>query len=211
MATIPLSAQVMFDLYLMCCTWEWENACKKAGRTDGDTVRPVSKETPFQRLMRLGPGADDEGSETSPFKYHRPTLDKVFRVLRGLNLITELQVKSMRTDRDLQNLFYRRSRQMHTADSSRHDLEGTKEPLIYLQDMRKGVNKKRLTRDIFYYPTANGQAAGRNIANRYKSTISKDAYFAEIAKQEAEHPRDRVGMAAISSRYRAKIQEETGP
>lgn len=206
---IPLSPQIMFDLYLMCCTWEWEAACKKAGRDDNDTVRPVRRETPLQRFLRLGPVAKDTEPEKSPFSFHRTTLDKVLRVLKGMELITDLQVRSMRNDRDLQNMFYRQCREKHVAASDRHDLEGTLEPLIYLHDMRTPMNKKRLTRDVFYYPTASGQRLGRSIAHQYRGTITKDQYFAELARQADEAPRSPSGKAAIARRYRQRVKEET--
>ncbi|MFA7310200.1 MAG: hypothetical protein WC050_04840, partial [Candidatus Paceibacterota bacterium] len=142
-------------------------------------------------------------------KYYRTTVDKVLRILNGMELITELQIKSMQTDRELQNLFYRRSRQMHSSDPSRHDLEGTKEPLIYLHDMRTSLNKKRLTRDVFYYPTANGQSVGRRVAVQYKDRITKETYCAEVARQEAEKPRTAKGKSAMFGDYRKRVEKET--
>lgn len=209
MKPIALSAPIMFDLFLMCCTWDWENACVKAGRKDGDYIRPYVKETSFQRLMRLGPVAAQIEPEKSPFAFHRTTPDKVFRVLGGLHLITELQIKSMRSDRDLQNLFYRQSRQLHSLDPDRHNLSATKLPLIYLHDMRSAVHKRSLTRDVFYYPTGTGQSAGRLVAERYKETITKDSYSAEIKRQEERGPQSPSGRAAMMNKYRQKVEEET--
>ncbi len=188
MAFIPVTPQTLYDIVLLCCVWDWNTAAVKAERER----------------------AADPQSLVSPFRFYRTTADKIVRILRGLELLSDVQVKSIRSDAAIHLYFSRKTKQLHTGSLDRYDLLSPKECIIFCADMSKKMNRARLLRDIVLIPTSAGHTAAETLVSRYAPQITRGRYEAEMLRQEEVFRGvSEAGRGAMMKRYHSRVEEET--
>ncbi len=145
---------------------------------------------------------------------------KVLRILQGLGILSEAQVKWIPQDSLYQSLFATRSLYVTTPayDFKTKEEPGGKRSFV-LDDPRqltliqvfkgKAPNRKRILLDYRIYLTHLGASASAGLEEKYKDLLTREMYFAEIKKQE-EQISSPAARAAISKRYRARILNEVG-
>jgi hypothetical protein len=171
MAKRVITAEVFYDLFMLCLAWQ------------SDEKLPQHSWT---------------------------TVDKVVRILSGMEILTSAQKKNLYLDAKLQRIFLK-SACLHEGGS------GTFIPSEHFEDdirlnitipsskIHTALSRERMLRDYRIYITARGQKYGLLGAKSYEDIITFEAYFAEIERQIV-HAEEVRGILSI--RYRAQLDSE---
>lgn len=142
------------------------------------------------------------------------TVDKVVRILAGLEILTEKQRKVLFQDRRTQSLFavkcgYLSSNFQHYGDGEKRNLVLTSQKLLLVShDSATDFSRKRLLRDYRIFMSDRGRLHAQSLEETYAGLITRESYLAECARQETALG-DRRRRAAVLSRYRQRVEEET--
>lgn len=175
MNSIIVTPQVFFELFVLCLSWQWDEA----------------------RLTHMW-----------------TTVDKVSRILAGLRILTEKQRKALFKDRRTQSLFamkcgYISSLFQESEDGEKRNMVLVSQKLLLVShDSTKNFSRERLLRDYRIYMSHRGKTFAESLEAKYANAITRESYRAECAKQEAELA-DQRARAAVSQRYRQRVEEET--
>lgn len=139
------------------------------------------------------------------------TVDKVVRILHGLDIVSSKQRKALSKDLRTQSVFAMRSVVFVSSldcekPGVRRDelLNDSKRLIVYAGS---GVfNRERMLRDKRILLTRRGVEYAKSIEARYADVVTMVSYAEEIIRQELDKD---AAMGAIMSRYREKVRRES--
>lgn len=142
------------------------------------------------------------------------TVDKVVRILAGLEILTEKQRKVLFRDRRTQSLFamkcgYSPSNFREYGDGEKRNMVLMSQKLLVVShDSAADFSRKRLLRDYRIFMSHRGRLHAESLEAKYANVINRESYCAECARQAAELA-DPKARSAVSKRYRQRVEEET--
>lgn len=184
--TLIITPDVIVDLMRLCLCWQWERGLERQKATH-------NREHPLY-----------------PTQVGWTTVDKIARVLCGLDLITKKQKTLLYKDRRLQYAVLHRTETATIGDFSlSRVLQESKKDFVLQCDAAESVNREKMLRDMCFYITESGRSKANTIAAKYATSITKEKYFAEIERQDSSL-RGRPGaVETVMTRYRQKVSAET--
>ena len=141
------------------------------------------------------------------------TVDKVFRILKGLGVVTEHQtlylVQDVRVGVPYQRrllrsctILYRNS--FEAGEMAHVVLRADSKLVIVTQDVSRGPKfLAHLVRDQRIYLTLKGLKYAKTLEERFAESLTRDAYLAEDVRQ-AEHFASSAAHTAASIQYRKR-------
>jgi hypothetical protein len=134
--SIVITPNVFEDLMLLALHWQWQRAIEK---------------------MRE--------NHASPIISGFTTVDKIVRILHGLNILTDKQRKVLYKDRRTQSLVLMHCDKVGTGDFRIDALLESSPKLFVLRcDLARDLNRERMLRDMAFFVTAAGSATGRSFS-----------------------------------------------
>ncbi len=180
-----ITPQVCFELFLLCLTFEWEQA-----------------EVRYAATM-------DRKQPLYPVKTGFTTIDKIGRILQGLGILTKKQRALLSKDRRLQFLVIRHADTIAPGQWFDTPLHNSKRELLIQCDLGVIDNRERVLRNMRIYATVYGRTKAEALKSKYAGMVTKESYFAEIERQNASLPASKAAQAAIFARYGERVDEET--
>lgn len=141
------------------------------------------------------------------------TVDKVVRILHGLDIVSDKQRRVLYRDKRTQGLFRMRSLFMFgrspegCSGEKREGVLNSRFRLVISVPMASDVNRERMLRDYHIYLTRRGKLYAGSIEAKYRDFITSERYFAEIERQGTFL--DRSEAALVMENYRARVNRET--
>jgi hypothetical protein len=175
MPAIIMTPQAFFEMFVICLSWQWDEA----------------------RLTHMW-----------------TTVDKVSRILSGLGILSDKQRTALFKDLRTQSLFAMKCGQISSTlvesedGEKRNTVLNSKNWLVVNHDFARDFSRKRLLRDYRIYLSRKGKTYAESLEAKYAHVITRESYRAECARQEAELANERA-RAAVSKRYRERVEEET--
>lgn len=183
---LTITPEVFVDLMRLCLTWEWEKAKDRAKASH-------NRENPLY-ATQLG----------------WTTVDKIVRILHGLEIVTKKQRSMFYKDRRLQYLVLRNTEAAAIGDPLlSRVLQDSKKDFVLQCEMAESINREKMLRNTRFYITTRGQTVARLVSGKYATSITKERYFSEIERQNDLLPRGPGSMETIVTNYRQKVEEET--
>jgi hypothetical protein len=179
-----LTPEVFLELMMLCLTWEWERALDRSKATH-------NREHPLY-----------------PTQIGWTTVDKIVRILHGLDIVSKKQKSVLYKDRRLQHLVLRHSDMIGAEEAWRSRKTSAKD-LLLQGDLSEDINREKMLRNMRFYITESGLDKAKLLSAKYAASITKVRYFAEIEKQKDQLPRNPGAMPSVMTIYRQKVEKET--
>src|SRR3989344_3209579 len=142
------------------------------------------------------------------------TVDKVVRILTGLEILTEKQRKVLSKDRRTQSLFAMKcgfisSTFAQTEDGEKRNMVlMSKNLLLVSHDPAKEMSRERLLRDCRIFMSHRGKAYADSLQAKFAHVITRESYRFECDRQDMELNSPQA-KAVVMKKYRARVDEET--
>lgn len=183
---LALTPEVFVDLMRLCLTWEWEHAMDRVKASH-------NRKHPLQ-ATQLG----------------WTTVDKIVRILHGLEIVTKKQRSVLYKDQRLQHLVLRNTETVGGASWGLSSvLANTTRDFVLQSNPADSLNREKMLRNMHFYITSQGQTAANRILIKYASVITKERYAAEIERQEELLNRNPARVVSIMGNYHKRVTEET--
>jgi len=181
-----ITPSAFLDLLTLCLSWEWEEAEGRYRESLG------SDKTLWPHLIGY------------------TTVDKVVRILHGLEILTTKQRKALYKNRRTQFLVLHNSHQIRPGDSLPSIRETTDRRFILRCDAVEDVNRERMLRNMIFFISEAGTAVAESLCDPYTEVLTKNQYLAEIKRQEdIMSSKSAAGKVSIVDRYRRNVDKET--
>jgi len=178
-----ITPEIFRDLLILCLAWEWQEAERRYLDAAMDGTR-------------------------HPHKTGWTTVDKVVRILHGLEVLTDKQRKKLYVDRRTQYAVSRAVEVCAEGVDLFDKLERSTKYLLVRTSEPHNLSRAKLLRNARLFATSAGLRWVETLEARHASVITKERYLGEIERQHALLPERANARAAMMRNYSKTVARD---